>query len=183
MIAGGASVFAGDRAEEILRFAHDWMLDPARRADHAGSTSRPLRPRRFSPKRCTASRSSRWSPSTPGGARAVGRKLVQPLKDLGDPVADLRDVLPYTAMEPARRPLGPGAHNYDVLRLAVEELKEGAILMAILAPADATVWCRRRARDPPAPLRRRFARGSTDAGRSVTARRRSWRNVISSPLH
>ena len=56
-----------------------------------------------------------------------GRGLVQPLKELADPIADLLDVMPYTTMQSLLDGLwGPGAHNY--MRAAyVDELSDAAI--------------------------------------------------------
>ena len=60
-----------------------------------------------------------------------GRALVQPLKDLGDPIVDLIDVMPYTMMQSLLDPLwAPGAHNH--MRSAfVDELTDAAVEAAV----------------------------------------------------
>src|SRR5919108_465011 len=44
---------------------------------------------------------------------ADGERALRPLRELGDPVADLIGQLPYVAMQSLTDPLwGPGAHSY-----------------------------------------------------------------------
>ena len=65
MLLAGPIFFAGDRAEEVLRFLSRLGARAARRADDAGQPHHRSSPRRSCPQRPTASRSSRSSPSTP----------------------------------------------------------------------------------------------------------------------
>ena len=60
-----------------------------------------------------------------------GRALVQPLKELGDPIVDLIGVMPYTAMQSLLDALWTrGAHNY--MRSAyVNELNDAAIAATV----------------------------------------------------
>jgi hypothetical protein len=125
MLVGGPVFFSGDRAEEILRFYRDWVRDlPDELTTLVNLTTAPPAP--FLPE------SIHGKPvvavvALHAGEHEEGRRLVQPIKDLGDPVADLLDVLPYTAMQSLLDALwGPGAQNY--MRSAyVEELSDAAI--------------------------------------------------------
>ncbi|MEA2410966.1 MAG: hypothetical protein QOC77_1527 [Thermoleophilaceae bacterium] len=129
MVLAGPIFFAGDRAEEVLRFYREWVRDlPDEMTTLANLTTAPPAP--FLPE---------YSHGKPivaviavhAGEPEQGRALVRPLKDLGDPVADLIDVLPYTAMQSLLDALwGRGAHNY-MSSSYVDELSDEAIAAAV----------------------------------------------------
>src|SRR4051812_8032469 len=129
MVLAGPIFFAGDRAEEILRFYRDWVRGlPDEVTTLVNLTTAPPAP--FLPE------SAHGKPivaviAVHSGEHEEGRRLVQPLKDLGDPVADLIDVLPYTAMQSLLDGLwAPGAHNY-MHSSYVDELNDEAIAAAV----------------------------------------------------
>jgi FAD/FMN-containing dehydrogenase len=125
MVLAGPIFFAGDRAEEILRFYRDWVRDlPDEVTTLVNLTTAPPAP--FLPE------SAHGKPivaviAVHAGDPEEGRRHVQPLKDLGDPIADLIGVMPYEGMQSLLDGLWtPGAHNY--MRSAfVDELSDGAI--------------------------------------------------------
>src|SRR3954463_6283797 len=96
MLLAGPIFFAADRAEEVLRFYRDWVRElPDELTTLVNMTTAPPAP--FLPEQ------AHGKPIVAGAAVYAGdpeegRRVVQPLKDLGDPVADLIDVMPYTAM-------------------------------------------------------------------------------------
>jgi FAD/FMN-containing dehydrogenase len=110
VIAGGI-FFAGDRAEEVLRFYRDWVRRlPDETTTLVNLTTAPPAP--FLPE------SVHGKPvvavlGVHAGDLEQGRAVMQPLKDLGDPVADLIDAMPYTVMQSLIDGLWErGAHNY-----------------------------------------------------------------------
>jgi FAD/FMN-containing dehydrogenase len=125
MLLAGPIFFAGDRAEEILRFYREWVDQlPDEMTTLVNMTTAPPAP--FLPE------SVHGKPivaviAVHAGDPELGRPWMQPLKDLADPVADLIDVMPYTAMQGLLDPLFPkGLHNY--MRSAyVNELNDGAV--------------------------------------------------------
>ncbi len=125
MVVGGPIFFAGDRAEEVLSFYRDWVRTlPDELTTLVNLTTAPPAP--FLPE------SVHGKPvvavvAVHAGDHERGRELVRPLKDLGDPVADLIDVMPYTVIQSLLDPLWErGAHNY--FRSAyVDELTDAAI--------------------------------------------------------
>jgi FAD/FMN-containing dehydrogenase len=125
MVMAGPIFFAGDRAEEVLRFYRDWVRElPDEMTTLVNLTTAPPAP--FLPE------SSHGKPAVAviavhAGEPEEGRALVQPLRELGDPVADLIGLMPYTAMQGLIDALwARGAHNY--MRSAyVDELTDEAI--------------------------------------------------------
>ena len=124
-ILAGPIFFPGDRAEEVLRFYRDWVRElPDETTTFVSLATAPPAP--FLPE---------YAHGKPGvvvvavhaGDPDEGRRIVQPLKDLGDPVADLIDVIPYTVMQSLLDALWErGAHNY--FRSAyVDEVNDAAI--------------------------------------------------------
>jgi FAD/FMN-containing dehydrogenase len=110
-VLAGPIFFAGDRAEEVLSFYRDWVRTlPDEMTTLVNLTTAPPAP--FLPE------SVHGKPvvavlAVHAGEPEQGRALVQPLKDLGDPVADLIDAMPYTVMQSLLDPLWEkGAHNY-----------------------------------------------------------------------
>jgi FAD/FMN-containing dehydrogenase len=125
MVYGGAIFFPGERAGEVLRFYRDWVRElPDGLTTVANLTTAPPAP--FIPEH------AHGKPviailALHAGEHEQGRALVQPLKELGDPIVDLIDVLPYTAMQSLLDPLfGPGAHNY-MRSSFVDEIDDAAI--------------------------------------------------------
>ncbi len=111
MVLAGPVFFAADRAEEILRFYREWIRDlPDDVTTLVNLTTAPPAP--FLPEEVHGKRIVGVVAAHAGDPEA-GRALVQPLKDLGDPIADLLDVMPYTTLQTLLDALwGPGAHNY-----------------------------------------------------------------------
>src|SRR5436190_8085695 len=128
VLAGGI-FFAGDRAEEILRFYRDWVRKlPDETTTLVNLTTAPPAP--FLPEEVHGKPVIAVA-AVCSGDPEQGRSLVQPLKDIADPVADLIDVIPYTAMQGILDPLWErGAHNY-YSSAYVDELNDGGIAAAI----------------------------------------------------
>jgi FAD/FMN-containing dehydrogenase len=129
VVLAGPIFFAGERAAEVLTFWRDWAKGlPDEMTTLANLTTAPPAP--FLPE---------WSHGKPivaviavhSGDPEEGRRLVQPLKDLGDPVADLIGDMPYVQMQGLLDGLwARGAHNY--MRSAyVDELTDGAIAATV----------------------------------------------------
>src|SRR4051812_24496506 len=111
MVMAGPIFFAGARGEEILRFYRDWVRElPDELTTLVNLTTAPPAP--FLPE------SVHGKPvvavvAVHAGDAEDGRKMLEPLRELGNPVADLIDVIPYTAMQTLLDPLWErGAHNY-----------------------------------------------------------------------
>jgi FAD/FMN-containing dehydrogenase len=110
-VTGGAVFYPGDRTAEVLRFYREWAQDaPDELTTVANLLTAPPAP--FIPEE--------WHGKplvaligTHCGPLADGERAVRPLRELGDPVADLLGPLPYVAMQSLIDPLwGPGAHSY-----------------------------------------------------------------------
>src|SRR3954466_9784401 len=110
VVAGGI-FFAGDRAEEILRSYRDWVRElPDETTTLANLTPAP--PAQFLPEEVHGKRVVAIL-GVHAGDPEEGRRVMQPLKDIADPVADLIDVMPYTMMQGLIDALWErGAHNY-----------------------------------------------------------------------
>jgi FAD/FMN-containing dehydrogenase len=129
MLLAGPIFFAGDRAEEILRFYRNWVRElPDDVTTLINLTTAPPAP--FLPEE------AHGKPivaviAVHAGEPEEGRALVQPLKDLGDPIADLIGVMPYTMMQSLLDALwARGAHNY--MRSAyIDELTDAAVAATI----------------------------------------------------
>src|SRR3954462_3166822 len=129
MVLAGPIFFAGDRAEEVLRFYRTWTRGlPDEMTTLANLTTAPPAP--FLPEEVHGKPVVAVI-AVHAGDPDEGRALVQPLKALGDPVADLIDVLPYTAMQSLIDALwAPGAHNY-MSSAYVDALDDEAIEAAV----------------------------------------------------
>jgi FAD/FMN-containing dehydrogenase len=129
MVLAGPIFFAGDRAEEVLRFYRDWTRElPDEMTTLANLTTAPPAP--FLPEEVHGKPVVAVI-AVHAGEPEEGRALVQPLKALGNPVADLIDVLPYTAMQSLIDGLwAPGAHNY-MSSSYIDALDDAAIEAAV----------------------------------------------------
>lgn len=129
ILLAGPIFFAGDRAEQVLRFYRDWTRElPDEMTTLINLTTAPPAP--FLPE------AIHGKPivaviAVHAGEPEQGRALVQPLKDLGDPIADLIGVMPYTTMQSLLDGLWTrGAHNY--FRSAyVDDLTDEAIAATV----------------------------------------------------
>ena len=129
MVLAGPIFFAGDRAEEVLRFYRDWARDlPDEVTTLVNLTTAPPAP--FLPE-AVHGKPIVAVIAVHAGEPESGRPLVAPVKELGDPIADLLDVMPYTMLQSLLDALwGPGAHNY--MRSAyVDELSDAAIAATV----------------------------------------------------
>src|SRR4051794_33776218 len=129
MLLAGPVFFAGDRAEEILRFYRDWVRTlPDEVTTLVNLTTAPPAP--FLPEEVHGKPIVAVI-AVHSGDPEEGRALVQPLKDLGDPVADLMGPMPYTMMQSLLDGLWErGAYNY--MRSAyVDELSDDAIAATV----------------------------------------------------
>src|SRR3954453_15901164 len=129
MLLAGPIFFAGDRAEEVLRFYPDWVRElPDEVTSLVNLTTAPPAP--FLPE-AVHGKPIVAVIAVHAGDPEQGRALVQPLKDLGDPIAALIGVMPYTMMQSLLDALwARGAHNY--MRSAyVDELSDAAIAATV----------------------------------------------------
>ena len=128
-LLAGPIFFAGDRAEEILRFYRDWVRElPDEMTTLVNLTTAPPAP--FLPEEAHG-KPGVAVVAVYAGDPDEGRRVVQPLKDLGGAVADLNDVIPYTMMQSLLDPLWErGAHNY-MSSAFVDELSDEAIAAAV----------------------------------------------------
>ncbi len=125
VVFGGPTFYPGERAAEILRFYRDF----------AGEL----------PDELTTIANLLWAPPAPfipeewhgkpligllacyAGSLEEGEKAVAPLRELGEPVADLMGPIPYTALQGLLDPLWPhGKHAYMKAGY-VRELDDDAI--------------------------------------------------------
>ena len=124
-VLAGAIFFAGERAAEVLRFYRDWTRglpdDLTTLVNLATAPPAPFLPAHVHGNPVIA------IVAVHAGDPEQGEALIQPLRDLGDPVADLIGRMPYTEMQSLLDGLWtPGAHNY--MRSAyVEELDDAAV--------------------------------------------------------
>jgi FAD/FMN-containing dehydrogenase len=108
---GGAVFYPGDRAAEVLRFYREWVQDAPDElttvANLLTAPPAPFIPEEWHGKPLVALIGLHC------GSLADGERAVRPLRELGDPVADLLGPIPYVAMQSLIDPLwGPGAHSY-----------------------------------------------------------------------
>src|SRR3954453_8722316 len=97
MVLGGPIFFAGDRAEEVLRLYRGWVRElPDETTTLVNLTTAPPAP--FLPEEVHGKRIVAVA-GVHAGETEEGRSVMQPLKDLGNPIADLIDVMPYEAMQ------------------------------------------------------------------------------------
>ena len=110
-VAGGQVFYPGERAGEILRFYRDWVQEaPDELTTLVNLLTAPPAP--FLPEEWHG-RPLVAIIGVHSGAVDEGERAMRPLRELGDPVADLMGPIPYVAMQSLIDPLwGPGAHSY-----------------------------------------------------------------------
>jgi FAD/FMN-containing dehydrogenase len=111
IVMGGPVIYPGELAGDILRFYREFCQDaPDELTTLVSLATAPPAP--FIPEE--------WHgkpmvviPGVYAGSVEDGEKAMRPLRELGEPIADLMGPLPYVAMQSLLDPLwGPGAHNY-----------------------------------------------------------------------
>jgi FAD/FMN-containing dehydrogenase len=110
-VTAGVVFYPGDRAAEILRFYRGWVDEAPDElttlANLLTAPPAPFLPEEWHGKPLVAIVGMHC------GSVEDGERAVRPLRELGDPVADLMGPLPYVAMQSLIDPLwGPGAHSY-----------------------------------------------------------------------
>jgi FAD/FMN-containing dehydrogenase len=110
-VTAGVVFYPGERAAEILRFYRDWVDgapdELTTLVNLLTAPPAPFLPEEWHGKPLVAIVGMHC------GSVEDGERAVRPLRELGDPVADLMGPLPYVAMQGLIDPLwGPGAHSY-----------------------------------------------------------------------
>jgi FAD/FMN-containing dehydrogenase len=125
VIMAGPVFYSGDRAEEILRFYRDYTRDlPDEATTLLNLTTAPPAP--FLPEEIHG------KPvvvliGVYSGPVAEGERVLAPMRELGDPVADLMGPIPYVAMQSLLDALYPeGVSNYFKAGY-MEELSDASI--------------------------------------------------------
>lgn len=111
MVTAGACFYPGERAADVLRFYRDWVASAPDELTTMVSLltapPAPFLPEAWHGKRLIAIL------GVHSGALEEGERAVRPLREIGEPVADLLGPMPYVAMQSLLDPLwGPGASSY-----------------------------------------------------------------------
>src|SRR3954449_11363385 len=111
VVMGGPVIYPGELAGDILRFYREWSKDAPDElttlVSLATAPPAPFIPEQWHGKRVVI------IPGVYAGPIEDGERAMRPLRELGEPVADLMGPLPYVAMQSLLDPLWvPGAHNY-----------------------------------------------------------------------
>jgi hypothetical protein len=111
VVMGGPVIYPGELAGDILRFYREWSKDAPDElttlVSLATAPPAPFIPEQWHGKRVVI------IPGVYAGPIEDGERAIRPLRELGEPVADLMGPLPYVAMQSLLDPLwAPGAHNY-----------------------------------------------------------------------
>jgi FAD/FMN-containing dehydrogenase len=111
MVVGGPVFYPGDRAEEILKFWREYCeTAPDELSMVANLLTAPPAP--FLPEEWHGKKLIGLI-ACYAGSQEEGERVLAPLKNLGEPVADLIGPIPYTALQSLIDPLwGPGAYSY-----------------------------------------------------------------------
>jgi FAD/FMN-containing dehydrogenase len=125
VLMAGPVFYAGDRAEEILRFYREYTRDLPDEAttlvNLATAPPAPFLPEEIHGKLVCV------LVGVYAGPVAEGERVLAPLRELGDPVADLMGPIPYVAMQSLLDALYPsGASNYFKAGY-MEELSDASI--------------------------------------------------------
>jgi FAD/FMN-containing dehydrogenase len=130
MITGGVVFYPGDRAADVLRFYRKYVTDvPDELTTVANLLTAPPAP--FLPEAWHGKRIIGLI-GVHCGALDAGARAVQPMRELGEPIADLLGPMPYVAMQSLIDPLwGAGAYSYmkagymsELSDVAIEALTE-----------------------------------------------------------
>ena len=110
-VLAGALFYPGELAGEILRFYREWAPEAPDELTSLISLATappvPFLPEEWHGRRVVV------VPAMYAGSIEAGAPVVQPLRELGEPIADLMGPMPYLAMQSLLDPLwGRGAHNY-----------------------------------------------------------------------
>jgi FAD/FMN-containing dehydrogenase len=125
MVIGGPVFYPGERAGEILRWYREFTRDlPDELTTLVSLATAPPAP--FLPESAHGKQVILLV-ACYAGPEAAGERAVAPMKELGDPIADLMGPIPYTALQGLLDPLwGPGASSYMKAGY-VRELDDAAI--------------------------------------------------------
>jgi FAD/FMN-containing dehydrogenase len=110
-VTAGVIFYPGERAAEVLRFYRDWADGAPEElttlANLLTAPPAPFIPEEWHGRKLVALLGMYAGPTD------EGERALRPLRELGDPVADLFGPMPYVAMQALVDPLwGPGAHSY-----------------------------------------------------------------------
>jgi FAD/FMN-containing dehydrogenase len=135
-VASGPVFYPGDRAEEILRFYREFVKTvPDELTTFAGLLTAPPAP--FLPEEWHGKKLVALV-GCYSGDPDEGMKALQPLRDLGDPVADLVGPMPYVQMQSLLDDLYPRGTNAYMKAGYLSDLDDHAIETAIRYHQDAT---------------------------------------------
>ncbi len=135
MVLGGVAFYPADQAAQVLRGWRDTVAGmPDELTTLANLTSAPplpVLPESVHGKKVAAVIAC-WA-----GPHEQGEQVLQPLRELGDPIADLLGPIPYVALQQLVDPLWtPGAANYFTSAF-LEELPDDAVDVYVGAHAQA----------------------------------------------
>ena len=110
-VAARPVFYPGERAGEVLRFYREWVRDAPDElttlVNLLTAPPAPFLPEEWHGKPLVA------VIAVHSGSVEEGERAMRPLRELGDPVAELIGPIPYVAMQSLIDPLwGPGAHSY-----------------------------------------------------------------------
>jgi FAD/FMN-containing dehydrogenase len=135
-VASGPVFYPGDRAEEILRFYREFVKtvpdELTTFANLLTAPPAPFLPEEWHGKKLVA------LVGCYSGDPDEGMKALQPLRDLGDPVADLVGPMPYVQMQSLLDDLYPRGTNAYMKAGYLSDLDDHAIETAIRYHQDAT---------------------------------------------
>ncbi len=135
-VTAGPVFYPGERAEEILRFYRDFVRDvPDELTTVANLLTAPPAP--FLPEEWHGRKLVALI-GCHSGAPEEGAKAMQPLRELGDPVADLIGPMPYVQMQSLIDALYPHGTEAYMKAGYLRELDDHAIETAVRHHQDAT---------------------------------------------
>jgi FAD/FMN-containing dehydrogenase len=135
-VAAGPVFYPGDRAEEILRFYREFVKTvPDELTTFAGLLTAPPAP--FLPEEWHGKKLVALV-GCYSGDPDEGMKALQPLRDLGDPVADLVGPMPYVQMQSLLDDLYPRGTNAYMKAGYMRDLDDKAIETLVRYHQDAT---------------------------------------------
>jgi FAD/FMN-containing dehydrogenase len=135
-VAAGAVFYPGERAEEIMRFYRDFVRDvPDELTTLVNLLTAPPAP--FLPEEWHGKKLVALIGCYSGDA-GEGERAMQPLRELGDPVADLIGPMPYVGMQSLIDALWPRGTKAYMKAGYLRELDDAAIETAARFHQDAT---------------------------------------------